>query len=220
MFKMIYGLLNGQDIKELREIIDTATFVDGKISNPHSLVKNNLHLNDQQAYERSSSIMSNALLRNEEFRSFAFPKKIAPPLITRYEKGMHYGLHPDMAFMRTHEGPIRSDISCTIFLADPSSYEGGSLHVKQADGHMRFKGELGSAIVYPSTTLHEVEEVTKGERIVGITFIESQVADPAKRELLSELNDVAALEGGNMSAENFTRIQTVQQNLFRRWGEC
>jgi PKHD-type hydroxylase len=220
MFKMIYGLLNGQDIKELREIIDSATFVDGKISNPHSLVKNNLHLNDTEAYERSSTIMSNALVRSEEFRNFALPRKIAPPLVTRYETGMHYGLHPDMAFMQSVDGPVRSDISCTIFLADPNSYEGGHLHIKQADGHMRFKGELGSAIVYPSTTLHEVEKVEKGERVVGITFIESQVADPAKRELLSELNEVAALEGANMSDENFTRIQTVQQNLFRRWGEC
>ncbi|QLC23792.1 Fe2+-dependent dioxygenase [Parasphingopyxis algicola] len=220
MFKMIYGLLNGQDIKELREIIETATFVDGKISNPHSLVKDNLHLNDEKAYERSSTIMTNALLRNEEFRSFAFPRKIAPPLITRYQKGMRYGLHPDMAFMQSVDGPVRSDISCTIFLQDPSQYEGGALHIKQSDGHMRFKGELGSAIIYPSTTLHEVEEITKGERIVGITFIESQIADPFKRELLYELNDVAALEGANMSAESFTRIQTVQQNLFRRWGEC
>lgn len=220
MFKMIYGLLNGEDIKELREIIETATFVDGKISNPHSLVKNNLHLNDEAAYLRSSTIMSNALLRNAEFAGFAFPKKIAPPLITRYETGMHYGLHPDMAFMRSVDGPIRSDISCTIFLEDPSRYEGGALRVKQGDATMRFKGELGSAIVYPSTTLHEVEKVEKGERIVGITFIESQVADPAKRELLHELNEVAALEGANMSAENFTRIQTVQQNLFRRWGDC
>lgn len=220
MFKMIYGLLNGQDIKELREIIETATFVDGKISNPHSLVKDNLHLNDEEAYERSSTIMTNALLRSEEFRAFAFPRKIAPPLVTRYKKGMRYGLHPDMAFMQSVDGPVRSDISCTFFLQDPSQYEGGALHIKQSDGHMRFKGELGSAIVYPSTTLHEVEEVTRGERIVGITFIESQVADPAKRELLYELNEVAALEGANMSAENFTRIQTVQQNLFRRWGEC
>ncbi len=220
MFKMIYGLLNGQDIKELREIIDTATFVDGKISNPHSLVKNNLHLNDETAYQRSSTIMANALRRNAEFTAFAFPKKIAPPLITRYETGMHYGLHPDMAFMRSVDGPIRSDISCTIFLEDPSRYEGGALRIKQGDATNRFKGELGSAIVYPSTTLHEVEKVEKGERIVGITFVESQIADPAKREILHELNEVAALEGANMSAENFTRMQTVQQNLFRRWGDC
>jgi len=220
MFKMIYGLLNGQDIKELREIIETATFVDGKISNPHSLVKNNLHLNDEEAYERSSAIMTNALLKSDEFRAFAFPRKIAPPLITRYEKGMHYGLHPDTAFMQSVDGPVRSDISCTFFLQDPNQYEGGALHIKQNDGHMRFKGELGSAIVYPSTTLHEVEKIEKGERIVGITFIESQIADPFKRELLYELNEVAALEGTNMSDENYTRIQTVQQNLFRRWGEC
>lgn len=219
MFKMIYGLLNGQDIKELREIIETATFVDGKISNPHSLVKNNLHLNDQEAYERSSAIMQNALMRNEEFRSYVMPKKIAPPLVTRYETGMHYGLHPDMPFMRAANGMIRSDVSCTIFLQDPGQYEGGALRIQQGDGTMRFKGALGSAIVYPSTTLHEVEKVEKGERIVGITFIESQIADPAKRELLAELNDVAALEGSNMSSENYTRLQTVQFNLSRRWGD-
>ncbi len=220
MFKQIYGLLTGPELKELREIIADANFVDGKISNPHSQVKDNLHLNDEEAYKRSSAILSAALMRNEEFRSFALPKKIAPPLITRYEKTMRYGLHPDMAFMRTHEGPIRSDISCTIFLQDPSSYEGGALHIKLGDGNLRFKGELGSAIVYPSTTLHEVEPVESGERVVAITFIESQIADPAKRELLCELNEIAAIEGANISAESYTRLQTVQQNLFRRWGDC
>ncbi|MBC2778187.1 Fe2+-dependent dioxygenase [Parasphingopyxis marina] len=220
MFKHIYGLLNGQELGELREIAAAATFVDGKISNPHSQVKHNLHLNDEDAYKRSSAIMAGALMRNEEFRGFAIPKKIAPPLITRYEPEMRYGLHPDMAFMRTHEGPIRSDLSCTIFLQDPASYEGGELHIKLGDGNLRFKGELGSAIVYPSTTLHEVEKVTRGERLVGITFIESQVVDPAKRELIYELNEVAAIEGANISTESYTRLQTVQQNLFRRWGDC
>lgn len=219
MFKQIYGLLNGQEIEELREIIETANFVDGRISNPHSLVKNNLHLNDEAAYQKSAEIMSAALYRNEEFQAFAFPKAIAPPLITRYEKDMRYGLHPDMAFMRMSDGPIRSDLSCTIFLEDPSAYEGGSLHVEMGDGQMRFKGEMGSAIVYPSNTLHEVEKVERGERIVGLTFVESQIRDVEKRNLLYELNEVAALEGANMSAENFTRIQTVQQNLYRKWGD-
>jgi PKHD-type hydroxylase len=220
MFKQIYGLLTGPELKELRDIIATANFVDGKISNPHSQVKNNLHLNDEEAYKRSSAIMASALMRSEEFRNFAFPMKVAPPLITRYEPDMRYGLHPDMAFMRTHEGPIRSDLSCTIFLQNPASYEGGALHIQLGDANLRFKGELGSAIVYPSTTLHEVEKVTSGERIVGITFIQSQVPDHTKRELLYELNEIAAVEGANISDESFTRLQTVQQNLFRRWGDC
>jgi len=113
---------------------------------------------------------------------------------------------------------LRSDLSCTIFLNDPAQYEGGALRIVLGNAELRFKGALGSAIVYPSSTLHEVEKVESGERIVGLTFIESQIADTSKRNLLYELNEVAALEGNRMSYENFTRLQSVQQNLMRRWS--
>lgn len=216
MFKMI-DILTSSQVTRLREIGNAAQYVDGKISNPHSTIKNNLQLHDQAAYATSSKILGEALMTNAEFCDFAFPEKIAPPMMTRYEPGMNYGLHADAAMISLPRERIRSDLSCTVFLSDPDTYEGGALHIQMGHGDLRFKGEAGSAIVYPSNTLHEVEPVTKGERHVAITFIESQIADPIKRNLLYELNEVAALEGLSMSPENFTRLQAVQSNLSRIW---
>ena len=141
-------------------------------------------------------------------------------LITRYKPGMHYGPHTDVAFLQaTPQMSIRSDISCTIFLNDPEEYEGGALKIQLGDGVMRFKLNPGEAIVYPSDTLHEVEAVTSGERLVGITFMQSRIPDPFRRNLLYNLNEVAALEGLKMSQENYTLLQLVQNQLLRYWGE-
>ena len=217
MFRLIKDVLNGQQIAELTKIADQATFVDGKISNPHNKTKNNMHMHDQRLQQNAVDIMAQALMANEDFVNFAVPAQFAPPLITRYEPGMQYGLHPDSALMTIGNTTIRSDLSCTIFLEDPSSYEGGHLRIVLGTEEVRIKGPVGSAIVYPSHTLHEVEKVTKGRRLVGLTFIQSQIGDSFKRELLYELNEVAALEGLKMSHENFTRLQAVQFNLKRLW---
>jgi PKHD-type hydroxylase len=107
-----------------------------------------------------------------------------------------------------------------IFLSDPSSYEGGALRVVLGTSELRFRGPPGYAIVYPSTSLHAVEPVTRGHRLVGITFIQSRIPDIARRELLYELNEVAALEGGNMDPDTFSRLQMVQFNLMRRWADA
>jgi PKHD-type hydroxylase len=151
--------------------------------------------------------------------NFAFPVAMAPPLITRYQPGMHYGAHTDVAYIKLPGGTLRSDLSCTIFLNDPESYEGGALRIQLGDAEIEFKLPAGHAIIYPSDTLHQVDEVTSGERLVAITFIQSRVPDPFKRNLLYSLNEVAALEGLNMQAENFTRLQLVQNQLLRYWGE-
>ena len=163
--------------------------------------------------------MLKAFARSDEFREFAFPVKIAPPLLTKYQPGMYYGAHADAAFLNLGNMIVRSDLSCTIFLNEPEDYEGGALHVRLSDGSMRFKLKPGQAIVYPSDTLHEVEPVTKGERLVAITFIQSRVKDPFQRHMLFELNEVAALEGLKMDQENFSRLQLVQANLLRYWGD-
>ena len=220
MFKLIEDILTPEEVAELREIAAKANFVDGRISNPHNTSKNNLHIHDQQAQQRSVQIMGNALVSCEEFRNFAFPAQFAPPLITRYDPEMRYGLHPDAPLMHVGNTPLRSDVSCTIFLCDPESYEGGALHIVLGSQHIRIKGPIGSAIVYPSTTLHEVEPVTKGQRLVGLTFIQSHIKDSHCREILYELGEVAALEGLSMSEENYTRIRTVQANLQRLWTEA
>ncbi len=215
----ILPLLNVAEIAECRRIAAAATFVDGRVSNPNNKAKHNEQLHDPAASRSSAELMLSAFARNEEFREFAFPAAIAPPLLTKYQRGMRYGAHADAAFMKIGNARIRSDLSCTVFLNDPASYEGGALHVRLGDASLRFKLQPGEAILYPSDTFHEVEEVTAGERLVAITFIQSQVADPFRRNLLFDLNEVAALEGLSMRPENFSRLQLVQMNLLRHWAD-
>ena len=215
MFKLVQLLEDGA-VRALREIAVGGKFVDGKISNPHSKVKNNLQLH-AGGYERSSKILLDAMVQNPEFMEFAFPARIAPPLLTRYTPGMNYGLHPDAAYIPLPDGQLRTDVSCTVFLNDPADYDGGALHVQLGNADLRFKEAPGVAVVYPSHTLHEVEPVTRGERLVAITFIQSLIPDVQHRNLMHELNEVAALEGGKMDPANFTRLQAVQYQLLRMW---
>ena len=216
MFKLVQ-LLDDAQVRALRDIAAAGKFVDGRISNPHSKVKNNLQLHDAAAYERSSKILLDAMVQNPEFMEFSFPARIAPPLLTRYTPGMQYGLHPDAAYIPLPDGQLRTDVSCTVFINDPADYDGGALRVQLGNANLRFKEAPGVAIVYPSHTLHEVEPVTRGERLVAITFIQSLIPDVQKRNLMYELNEVAAIEGGNMAAETFTRLQAVQYQLLRMW---
>jgi len=215
----IVEILTPEEVAECRKIAASATFVEGRVSNPHNKAKQNEQLHEQDAYQQSAKLIIAAMSRSPEFLEFVFPAQIAPPLLTRYRPGMHYGAHADSAYLPLPGGTLRSDISCTVFLNEPEDYEGGALRVYLGDGELRFKLQPGQAILYPSNTLHEVEPVTKGERLVAITFIQSRVPDPFRRQMLFELNEVAALEGNNMSQENFGRLQLIQANLLRYWGE-
>jgi PKHD-type hydroxylase len=218
MFKEL-EILSAGEVDELRRIAASANFVDGRISNPHNTAKQNLQLHDGEAFQRSSQILIQALYANEDFQNFAFPVGVLPPMMCRYVNKMRYGVHSDAPFLQLGNVALRSDLSCTIFLADPGSYEGGALTVHLGGRSESFKGKAGTAIVYPSDMLHEVEPVTSGERLVAISFIQSRIADNSRRELLYELNEVAALEGLRMSRENYIRLQLVQANLLRRWGD-
>lgn len=215
----VLQLLSDGEVAECKRIAANTQFIDGRATNPHNKAKNNQQLHDPAASQASSQIMLKAMARSEEFREFAFPVKIAPPLLTKYQPGQYYGAHADAAFINLGSQLIRSDLSCTIFLNEPESYEGGALLVRLGDSAMKFKLRPGQAIIYPSDTFHEVERVTKGERLVAITFIQSQVKDPFRRNLLFDLNEVAALEGLTMKPENFARLQLVQSNLLRHWSE-
>lgn len=215
----IVPVLTPEEIEQCRRIAASAPFIDGRITNPHNKAKRNQQLHDQSAYQQSSQLLQKALSRSREFHEFAFPVAMAPPMMTRYQPEMHYGAHADAAFIQLPGATLRSDLSCTIFLTEPESYDGGALHVQIGDSSLRFKLESGAAIIYPSDTLHEVEPVTKGERLVAITFIQSRIQDPFRRNLLFELNEVAALEGLKMEPENYSRLQLVQQNLLRHWAD-
>jgi PKHD-type hydroxylase len=219
MFNTIEHVLNASELEELRAIAARAQFIDGRISAPGAPVKNNMVVGDRELFGRSSQIVADALYRSEDFRVFAFPKAMTPPVLTRYGKGMYYGTHTDAAFMPQPSRLLRSDLSCTVFLSDPESYDGGELVSRFGSAEVRLRAPAGAAIVYPSTTLHRVEEVTRGERLVALTFIESRIADGEQRELLFELNEIAAIAGEKMDIDTFTRFQRVQQNLLRKWGD-
>jgi PKHD-type hydroxylase len=222
MFLEIPELLTPEEVRRLRDLSTRVKFVDGRATNPHSQTKNNLQLDHADpGYRESAQILHAALARDEQVRNFVFPKMIAPPLMTKYTVGMNYGEHADAAFLNVGQArPMRSDLSCTIFLNDPDSYDGGELSVLLGTRRIAFKPPAGGAIIYPSTTLHQVIPVTRGERLTAITFMESQIVDQTHRELLYQINEVMALEGFNISWENRTRLSYVSSSLHRLWGDA
>jgi PKHD-type hydroxylase len=218
MFLEIKGLLSPPEVARLVDISAKLKFVDGRISNPHALAKDNLQADsDDPLYAESSQIVADAFSRSREFNDFAMPARIAPPLLARYEPGMKYGVHADAAHMVLADGSLRSDLSCTVFLSHPSTYEGGELtvHIGRA---LPFKCLPGHAVVYPSTTLHEVQPVRAGRRLVSLTFIQSRVPDEQRRDMLFELGEISALEGARMDGLSRTRLEAVRQNLLRMWS--
>lgn len=220
MFLELRNLLGVPDVQRLMAISRELRFVDGRLSNPANVTKDNLQADHSDPkYQESSQIVAAAFQRSREFRDFTLPKRIAPPLLCRYEPGMKYGAHADAATMTTAAGTLRSDLSCTVFIAEPSTYEGGELVTHLGTRPVVFKGQPGEAIVYPSTMLHEVRPVRAGQRLVSITFIESLVADEHRRTQIYELNEVAALEGMKMDWASRVRLDVVRQNLLRMWSE-
>lgn len=215
----ILQIMSDAEVEQCRQIAASAPFMDGKVTNPHNLAKQNEQLHDRSAYEKSSHLLGGALMRSAEFVDFAFPVALAPPMMTRYKPAMKYGPHADSAFIQLPGATLRSDLSCTIFLNDPEDYDGGELHLRLGDSSISFKLKPGEAIIYPSDTFHQVLPVTRGERLVAITFIQSRIQDPFRRYMLYELNEVAALEGLKMEVENFGRLQLIQQNLLRYWSD-
>jgi PKHD-type hydroxylase len=218
MFRIIENLLTRGQVNHVLKLAEEARFADGRASNPHNKAKNNLQMDfSDPRFQETSRIMSEALTQHQVFIDSVFPHRMTPLMISRYKPGMNYGVHSDSAIIPVRPQPVRSDVSCTIFLAEPDSYEGGELVAHFGDGEVSVKGKPGSCVLYPSTTYHEVKPVTKGERIVAIAFIESQIKDPIKRDLIWELSEVIAEEGFNVSWENRTRLEYLRNNLRRMW---
>ncbi len=220
LFLELKSFLNGSEVARLMALSKELKFVAGRASNPANITKDNLQADrGDRHFMESVKIVSDAFDRSEPFRDFAFPKRLAPPLLCKYEPGMKYGAHADSARVVVGDTTAQSDLSATVFIAHPASYEGGELVIHLGTRPVAIKGEPGEVVIYPSTMLHEVRPVTRGMRVVSITFIESMIPDEHKRTQLYELNEVAALEGGNMRWENRVRMQTVVQNLTRMWSK-
>jgi PKHD-type hydroxylase len=220
MILELKDFLTPAEVARLNALSRELKFVDGRVSNPANTSKDNLQVDttDPRTAE-STKIVADAFARSEPFRDFAFPRRIAPPLLCRYEPGMKYGAHADAAHLQVEGQVLQSDLSATVFIADPASYQGGELVIHLGTRPVVAKGAPGEVIVYPSTMLHEVRPVRAGMRLVSITFIESAIADEYKRTQLYELNEVAALEGLNMQWQNRVRLETVRQNLLRMWSK-
>jgi PKHD-type hydroxylase len=220
MFLQIDNFLTAGEVESIAELARQTAFIDGRRSNPHNSTKHNAIAdpNDLKG-KQAAQIALAAIQRNEAARDFALPKRVALPVLTRYGIGMTYGAHIDSAFLPGVPEPMRSDVSCTIFISDPSSYQGGELIVYLGSEEVRIKGGAGHAVFYASTSVHQVAPVTAGERLVMITFIESQIADPLQRDIVYSLGEVRALEGLKMDWRNRTQLEYAIANLQRMWAK-
>lgn len=216
----LFPLLDGAQVARLVEIASAAEWIDGRASNPTSKAKNNLQIDGGAARDESGKLLGDALKASAAFNEIALPVAIAPPLLSKYQPGMAYALHSDNAFIYLGAETLRNDLACTIFLADPGSYDGGALVIHDGDVKTAFRLPAGHAILYPATMPHEVESVTRGERLSAFTFIQSRIADSARRGMVAELGALARTERERLDPAAHARLLVIQQNLLRQWADA
>jgi len=223
MLLTIPGVLDAETLKMLQQSLARAPFVDGRLTagSAAKKVKNNQEL-DRNAAERDqlNRVAMNALVDSDAFQHAALPLRLATPFFARYTSGMAYGDHVDDPVMGGRGTQYRSDVSATLFLSPRDSYEGGELHIHTPFGPREIKLDAGDAVIYPSSSIHQVTPVTAGERLVMVTWMQSMVRDPQRRELLYELH--LARESLLESAPDSSTTKQVDRsyvNLFRMWAE-
>lgn len=223
MLITIADVLNKNQIDRVQQILNQSNFVDGKLSaGKHAQrVKNNEELStDDRMLNELNNIVMGSLVQNKTYQNAAFPHRIATAFYARYGSGMAYGDHIDDPIMGPPGATYRTDVSITVFLNNPEDYEGGELSINTSFGQQQFKLPAGHAILYPSGTLHNVAEVTKGERLVAVTWCQSMIRDPAKRELLYNLNQAReSLMEKDANSKETAQVDTTYINLVRMWSE-
>lgn len=223
MLLEIPAVLSANQLKLIKQLLDKGTFVDGKLSAGMAAkqVKNNEELaNDTPEISQLNNIVMGNLVKHPVYQSAVLPIKIAAPFYARYTPGMTYGDHVDDPVMGPPQGRYRSDVSTTVFLNEPDEYEGGDLVVRTSFGDQTVKLPAGHAVVYPSSSLHHVAVVTRGERLVAVTWAQSMVRDATKRELLYEMNQAReSLLQKRPEEEETKRIDVAYVNLIRMWAD-
>lgn len=219
MLLVIRDVATQDDVKSIVDRINALRFVEGaRTAGWHAkLVKNNEQIDRSHPdYAALNKAVTELIMRNSTFRMGFRPRHVTPLLFSRYHDGMEYGTHVDDPLMYN----LRSDVSFTLFLSDPSTYTGGELVMETSGGEQAYKLNRGDMIAYPSTTLHRVNPVTSGERMAAVGWSQSYVRDQNQREILWEL-DVArrAIFDREKKSREFDIISKAHANLLRMWAD-
>jgi PKHD-type hydroxylase len=225
MMLHVPAVLSRDEAAQCRRDIDAAAWVDGRatVGPQGAQVKANRQLPEDSPVARQwGERILQALARHPLFVSAALPLRTVPPLFNRYEGGEHYGLHIDGAVRALPGGTqvLRTDLSSTLFLCDPDDYDGGELVVVDTYGTHEVKLPAGDLILYPSTSLHRVEPVTRGVRVCSFFWTQSMVADDARRAMLFELDThILALRGSLGDTPQVLGLTGLYHNLLRMWSQ-
>jgi len=222
MLITIPSVLPAERLESIYALLQDADFVNGSLSagNAAKRVKNNeeVAMNSAQINQLNNIVMG-SLVANSQYKSAALPHRIAAPFYARYTEGMEYGDHVDDPVMGGADR-YRSDVSITIFLSKPDDYDGGELVIKTNFGEQQIKLNAGDAVLYPSSNLHHVNPVTRGERLVAVTWVQSMIRNAEQRELLYRLNSAreTLLKSSPQSQES-KDVDICYANLVRMWAE-
>jgi PKHD-type hydroxylase len=223
MLICIPDILSADEIREFRAVLGGASWVDGRetAGAQSAIAKDNLQLAEgsPEAKALGERVLA-ALSQSALFVSAALPAKIFPPLFSRYQPGHQFGIHVDNA-VRAVKGALfrmRTDLSGTLFLSDPGDYDGGELVIEHGFGAQEIKLPAGHLVLYPSTSLHRVAPVTRGERLVSFLWLQSMVRDEGERAILFDLDQsIQALAGDlGLGHPEVVRLSGVYHNLVRR----
>jgi PKHD-type hydroxylase len=219
MMLCIGAVFDKQETAAIRSEVEKLNFVDGRATAGWAarLVKDNEQADaDDNQLKALRARIAERVLQNEIFQMAVRPKALTPLMISRYKPGRQYGTHVDDALMRG----MRTDISFTLFLSEPETYEGGALVVESAAGEQEFKLAAGAMIVYPSTALHRVEAVQRGERLAAVGWARSFIRSSEQREILFDLEnarrDIFDLHGKTPA---FDQLSKCSANLLRMWAD-
>jgi PKHD-type hydroxylase len=225
MILNIPGVLTTELLEQARRLLGTAEWIDGSVTAGYQAVKvkHNLQVpEDHPAARQLGAIVLAALERNPAFLSAALPVKVYPPMFNRYDPGQTFGTHVDTAIRQVPETPhrVRTDLSATLFLSPPESYDGGELVIEDTYGTHAVKLAAGDMILYPGASLHHVRPVTRGSRLASFFWVQSMVRSDGDRTLLYELDTaIRHLAGAAPDDATVVRLTNVYHNLIRRWAE-
>ena len=229
MLLHVPDILSTEQVAQFRQALDGADWIDGKatVGPQGAQVKRNQQLADASPLRHQlGEIVLAALAQNPLYHSAVLPLRTLPPRFNRYRGGGQYGFHIDGSVMSVAAAAgqppasLRTDVSCTLFLCDPDEYDGGELIVNDTYGEHEVKLPAGDLIVYPSSSLHRVEPVTRGARLASFFWVQSLVRDDSQRQLLFELDaSIQALTQADADRNALLQLTGVYHNLLRRWAE-